>query len=260
MEVAAVDSDYYRGTSSPWPDSDAACSLRPITALWEPTPNAKCINTGSFMIYGFVYSAVNIASDLIIALMPLAFIWEMHRSRLEKVLLGCLMAAGLIATGASVARVVLITATLGRWSAWTDVLNDLLWGVELAIGVIAASLPCLKAPAHEMLRRLGIFHSKNAADASPESFLGHMSHGSHIMRQMNDIPLQGLSNEHVTPSSSSQTRPFGALGHPLEAAESRNTDATSLGGDSDQAILRPTVSSPTGWKGRGATGAFSLDV
>ncbi|KAH7347003.1 hypothetical protein BKA66DRAFT_433020, partial [Pyrenochaeta sp. MPI-SDFR-AT-0127] len=204
----------------------------PISSAWKPTSNLKCIDNSSFKIYGYVFSTINIASDLVLALMPFTFIWGMHRSWLEKVLLCCLMAAGLMATGASIVRVVIILPAIARWSTWLAVVNDILWGLELTIGVIAASLPCLKAPAHEILRRLGIFRPMNAADASPESFLGHMSHGSHIMLQMNDIDLHGLGKEHATPPSNNQTGSFGAPSHALEAVESRNTDATSLGGNS----------------------------
>lgn len=161
--------------------------------------------------------------------MPLKFIWGMHRSRLEKVLLNCLMAAGLMATSASIARVVIVLGHLGPQSAKFLAINDILWGVELTIGLTAASLPCLKAPVHQMLLRLGIFHHKNAADASPESFLGHMSHGSHILRQINGIALQEHDKEHITPSPSGQTKPFGA---PAHALESQNTNATLGGGNS----------------------------
>jgi hypothetical protein len=124
--------------------------------------------------------------------MPLTFIYGMHRSLLEKLLLGGLMGAGLAATAMALVFLVTLVQCFG-------LCNDALWNLRLDIyttlqlflGVIAANLPCLKAPVHHILIQWGIIRPAKhpATGVSPESFLGQMTHGSRFAEQLNDFAL-----------------------------------------------------------------------
>jgi hypothetical protein len=97
------------------------------------------------------------------------------------------MAAGMAATGFAVARLFLIMGYLGKWpTAMMNVLQDILWGMELTIGVLAASLPPLKAPVHRLLQSWGVLRSAPDSDASSDGFLDRLPNRSHITRQMRE--------------------------------------------------------------------------
>ncbi|KAK4118312.1 hypothetical protein N657DRAFT_659645 [Parathielavia appendiculata] len=151
---------------------------QPISARWAPTPTARCIYTPYFMTYGYIYSGFTIASDLVLSLLPVTFIRTLHRPRLEKVLIGCLMTAGMAATGVAVARLFLIMGYLGKGStALINVQQDILWGMELTIG----------APVHRLMQSWGLLRSTSElSDSSSESFRNRLPNGSHITRQMRE--------------------------------------------------------------------------
>jgi hypothetical protein len=90
------------------------------------------------------------------------------------------MAAGMAATGIAV----LIMGYLGKGGPRVNAMQDILWGLELSIGVLTASIPTLKAPVHRLLLSWGLLRSNAASDLSSESFLEHMTNGSHVNRQM----------------------------------------------------------------------------
>ncbi|KAK4244592.1 hypothetical protein C7999DRAFT_17163 [Corynascus novoguineensis] len=157
---------------------------RPISARWAPTPDAICIEGPRFMAYGYVYSGFTIASDLILSLLPITFIRTLSRPLHERILICCLMAAGMAATGVAVARLLLIMGYLGGGGPVVNMEQDILWGMELTIGILAASLPSLKAPMHRVLQSWGVLRSRSASDMSSDSFLGRLPNGSHVSRQM----------------------------------------------------------------------------
>ena len=121
---------------------------------------------------------------MIISLLPVTFLRTLRRPFHERVLIGCLMAAGMAATGIAVARLVRIMGYLGKGGPRVNVEQDILWGLELTIGVLTASIPTLKAPVHRLLLSWGVLRSNAASDLSSESFLDHMPNGSHVTRQM----------------------------------------------------------------------------
>lgn len=126
-----------------------------------------------------------IASDLTLSMLPITIIRTLHRPFHEKVLICCLMGAGLGATGAAIARLVLIMNYFGKpLGPKGNAEQDILWGLELSLGVLAASLPTLKSPIHRLLLSWGVLRPRNVSDMSPESFIDHMPNGSHIQRQM----------------------------------------------------------------------------
>ncbi|KAH7117209.1 hypothetical protein B0J13DRAFT_458888 [Dactylonectria estremocensis] len=168
------------------------CYCRPLSAAWESDPDAVCLKPSQMKAFAYTYNAFNIASDLILSLMPLAFIFKMHRLITEKILIGCLMAAGLLASVFGILRLVILLAKFGQDIAWMQVKTDLLCGLELMVATLAASLPCLKAPIHRVLRRLGFLHS-STTDASSSSFLARMTFGSHFRRQIGELPLADSS-------------------------------------------------------------------
>ncbi|KAK3299517.1 kinase-like domain-containing protein [Chaetomium fimeti] len=172
---------------------------QPISARWAPTPTAKCIPVPNFMIYGYVYSGLTIASDFTISILPITFIRTLRRPFYEKFLIGCLMTAGMGATGIAIARLLLIMGYLGKGGARINALQDFLWGMELTIGVLATSLPTLKAPVHGLLQSWGVLRStSSSSDMSPDSFLDDLTNGPHVENQMRQWDsLSGIRLEYA---------------------------------------------------------------
>jgi len=105
----------------------------------------------------------------------------------EKILIACLMGAGMGATGIAVARLFLIMGFLGKGpTAKMNVEQDILWGMELTIGVLTASIPPLKAPMQRLLLSWGVLRSDpgTGSDVSCKSFVEPLPHESHNTRQL----------------------------------------------------------------------------
>lgn len=126
-----------------------------------------------------------IASDFALSLLPVTFIRTLRRSLHEKVLIACLMGAGMAATGIAIVRLFLIMGYLGKGpTAWKNVEQDILWGMELTIGVLTASIPPLKAPMQRLLLSWGVLQSNPGSGGSSKSFVDPVPNELHDTRQM----------------------------------------------------------------------------
>jgi hypothetical protein len=100
---------------------------------------------------------MGITSDVVFAIMPIFFLWQLHRPVMERVLVSILMALGMIAALAGVMKVYHINT----WNPRQDTLRDwmpLFWWYRVEeIGLIAAACaPFLKPPIERMLGLFGV--------------------------------------------------------------------------------------------------------
>ena len=56
----------------------------PVSALWAPSPTARCINFGRFAL---TMGAINIVTDLAILSLPLPVVWRLKISRSKKLMI-----------------------------------------------------------------------------------------------------------------------------------------------------------------------------
>jgi len=131
---------------------------RPVQALWDlRIPRTACLGDYSTQVASITASAINIATDLLLSLVPLTFIVQLRRPLAEKILLFLLMALGLFASTASIAKSVAIRS----WGA-TDDFNALaikvaVWtAIEEFLAIIAACAPWLKPYLQTLLERAGV--------------------------------------------------------------------------------------------------------
>jgi hypothetical protein len=109
--------------------------------------------------------------DLTLALMPIQLIRTLHRPLPEKILISCLMAMGLLATAiAAIKMTTFKDAFLGDPLSST-VIGSLWAKLEEQVGIIAACIPCLKAPAEKFLHRVGILATKLGQSVELPSFV-----------------------------------------------------------------------------------------
>jgi len=97
-----------------------------------------------------------VAMDLTLALMPFRFVLQLNRTRTEKILIGFLMATGLLATGVLCAKMTTYPK-FGKGDPMSEsVLPCVYTKVEELVGIIGACLPAMKAPAEKLLRKAGL--------------------------------------------------------------------------------------------------------
>ncbi|KAF4625082.1 hypothetical protein G7Y89_g13087 [Cudoniella acicularis] len=128
------------------------------SSTWNTTiTGARCVSTDSYRAVSNAQSSISIATDLILSFFPLTFLHKLRRPIAEKVLVGVLMAMGMMASGASITKAVLViqwphavdSFSLGfAISTWTC--------VEMFLGITAACLPTLKSKFQRLLALLGI--------------------------------------------------------------------------------------------------------
>jgi hypothetical protein len=141
--------------------------------------------------------------------LPITFLWNLTKPRLEKVLIGILMALGLMASASAIVKSVYIARNL---NVGADILPKTLflsiWAkMEELLGIIAACAPALKSPAERVLRRLGVIGdrglncmsnsgSRNFRDASPlplKTFAGMQKSETETMYSETSNPMKGLT-------------------------------------------------------------------
>jgi hypothetical protein len=155
LSVIAVQTTYFVGHTI---YNFAKC--RPLRAAWDITaPNSVCLTIATDVIMSNIGSSLNITTDVLLSLAPMAILWKLRRPRRERILVCCLTGVGLLATGASVAKAVFV----GSWDLapgkdmWAVAMSSATWTIaEQYIAVFAACSPSLKGPIEAALGRFGI--------------------------------------------------------------------------------------------------------
>ena len=98
--------------------------------------------------------------DLTLALMPIKLIRSLTRPLTEKILIGILMATGLLATGVLCAKLSTYP-TFGKGDPMQATVEPAMWTkLEELCGIIASCLPSLKEPGEKALRRIGVLTTR----------------------------------------------------------------------------------------------------
>ena len=166
---------------------------RPLHNAWDPllSSSETCWKPNIIRTFTYVASGLNITTDVVLSLTPLAFLLRLNRPVRERILLIVLMATGLTAAAAATRRVVLTTtyAMPGvdpmdlnvQFPTWTC--------VEEFLSLMAACMPSLKVPIQKLFKRSGIkigthvtpdintFQSTQSGGSSGENSLGKNSLG-----------------------------------------------------------------------------------
>jgi hypothetical protein len=102
--------------------------------------------------------ALFVFNDFIFAFLPLAFIFKIRRSLTEKILLVFFMGFGLFASACAAVKIALTPEFfMSEDYFYSGVTMGIFAHLEAHLGIIAACLPCLKAPVTNFLRRFGLF-------------------------------------------------------------------------------------------------------
>jgi hypothetical protein len=138
--------------------------------------------------------------------MPLTFIWTLRRPIRERILIGCLMGLGIFATATAIVRADRLRIEVEQ--TLFEHLYLAIWAkLELDAGIIAACAPCLKAPAENFLRRLGILTSRASNAISKPSFVTSDAHRDRPSGQVSIVLLNGEAGSCDGRSQNSEAKP-----------------------------------------------------
>ncbi|KFY07700.1 hypothetical protein V492_06903 [Pseudogymnoascus sp. VKM F-4246] len=124
----------------------------PVSAAWDfaqrPPPfgkgNAKCYSTPIFTAIGLFNGAVNIATDVAFAVLPIPVIWKLSVNIRTKISLIFILSLGFMACVAAIVRESLLVNFFEQKDGNFHNAYALWNYAELAVGIIAACLPALR--------------------------------------------------------------------------------------------------------------------
>ncbi|EUC50581.1 hypothetical protein COCMIDRAFT_81567 [Bipolaris oryzae ATCC 44560] len=122
----------------------------PIRAGWDytmrpPTGTAKCYDATIFKNVGVFNSCINIATDLIFALIPIPMVWKLQVTIQTRIGLAAILGLGLFASAIAIYKTPM-QANFFKVKDWSgDGSWYYIWQqVEMHVGIIAACLPTIK--------------------------------------------------------------------------------------------------------------------
>ncbi|KAF2151663.1 hypothetical protein K461DRAFT_294564 [Myriangium duriaei CBS 260.36] len=125
----------------------------PTSAQWDPKAKvgAKCFSLETFSALGLANTSINMATDILLAILPIPVIMGMQLNGRTKLALCVVMLLGFIAVGAGGVKLnAQITFLSDNDKLWRDKFP--IWAaVELYFAIIAASLPTLRPLAIKLL-------------------------------------------------------------------------------------------------------------
>jgi hypothetical protein len=136
--------------------------------------------------------------DFILALMPIHLIRRLNRRTSEKILICFMMSLGMMAGVISLYKVAITDKTFkGDLMSGTVILS--MWNeLEALLGIVAACVPCLKAPGERLLHRFGLLAARGQM-TRPSFVLSHQdqteSHTSKGSDPPHPFPLSGGSGK-----------------------------------------------------------------
>ncbi|RDL35273.1 Uncharacterized protein BP5553_07204 [Venustampulla echinocandica] len=139
----------------------------PVEAVWTMDPTGKCFDIVAF---SYSASALAVVTDIWTLVLPLRTVLSLQIQRNQKIVLVGMFSLGLIACIAGIVRmaflITLLTSTDQPWDTYGTSITS---GIEMALGIITASLPSLKPLADRMFPNL-FPTSKNTSGATPNRY------------------------------------------------------------------------------------------
>ncbi|CAJ2507842.1 Uu.00g090280.m01.CDS01 [Anthostomella pinea] len=118
----------------------------PLAATWDTTiPGAHCRPPANITTLGYAYSAINIAVDWVIALLPVFFLWRLQMAWRQKLTVMIVLALGIFASCATVVRLFTLEAFSNKEDYLFGIAHIVFWTViEMGLAIIAGSLATLR--------------------------------------------------------------------------------------------------------------------
>lgn len=171
----------------------------PIAASWDLNLAAtgKCVDKKSFYVGG---SVPNVITDLILVIMPLPYVWELHASLAQRIVLAAIFALGMFVSIVSMIRLsVLLDTASGPFDVTYTFKDVYLWSlVEINVGLTCACLPSLRPIVRVIgLNKLFSFSTGRSRPSNlrtPEPLSGNIS-GHMSSRKKSSRPFSELGDD-----------------------------------------------------------------
>lgn len=137
-----------------------------VSANWDfdlrTTGKAKCFSNNTYTNIGIFNSSINIATDVLFAVLPIPVVWKLQANLRTKLTLIFILSLGLFACISSIVKTVKQATVLGD-PDWTFNDSFFMWNnIEFNIGILAASLPSLRPLFAKLLGVTQRFTSSNS--------------------------------------------------------------------------------------------------
>ncbi|PSN62512.1 hypothetical protein BS50DRAFT_458200, partial [Corynespora cassiicola Philippines] len=141
----------------------------PYASVWDFTGKYRDIKKcwGSDISVGLLYATCvcNIVSDVVFSIMPLSFLGRIRRPLREKVVVGSLMALGLLASIFSLCRMIIQARGRNKKDPIAClVLSCFLICLEVQVSLIAACVPTLRSSGRRALVRMGLMKDESVTE------------------------------------------------------------------------------------------------
>ncbi|OCL04461.1 hypothetical protein AOQ84DRAFT_247344, partial [Glonium stellatum] len=132
---------------------------QPYSVYWDPTifkhQKVRCWSHTTIDAGIIGFSAVTVTTDVIFSLIPLTFITTLRRPTREKVAIILLMALGLTASAASIARIIQLRGFYTSTDLfYKNTTLSLFAMMEQQLGLIAATIPTLKSLFERLIAKI----------------------------------------------------------------------------------------------------------
>jgi len=181
--------------------------VSPIRAWWDPAaiPEAKFLPIRAVNIELYTQAGVNITTDLLFALLPIAFISRMNQPLRTRIVICFLMALGLLTTAIGAYRIFQVwqfgTAPV-QDPTWTNIRVSTFCVLEGTIGINAACIPALKRPVELVLAKLGFMGSYTDESASDDTYPTYAQQSKYqdpVLKSWHDsrkdVEVEGIENK-----------------------------------------------------------------
>ncbi|OAG36316.1 hypothetical protein AYO21_09481 [Fonsecaea monophora] len=213
------------------------CGTR-VDANWNfglrATGQAKCFSNNTFTNIGIFNSSVNIATDVLFALLPIPVVWKLQANLRTKLTLCFVLGLGLFACASSIIKTVKQAHALED-PDWTFHDSFFMWNnIEFNIGILAASLPSLRPLFAKLLGVTQRFTSNNSRNRAN---YGYNADGLAYNRSRTDKRSSHKPASQYYQFDSRQSTELGELQRGASQKLPKVTSTVSAGDDNSDKIM-----------------------
>ncbi|KAL5117921.1 hypothetical protein ACEQ8H_004240 [Pleosporales sp. CAS-2024a] len=215
----------------------------PIKASWTfslrpPVGHAKCYSPKVFQSVGVFNSSVNIATDLLFAILPIPMVWRLQVNLRTRIGLAVVLSLGFFASAVAIYKLpiqynFLSEPDMTGHGSWYYVWQQ----VELHVGILAACLPTLKPLMASFFGQVRTFTKARTVGSGALSqnvrTAGYLKHDDG--RSGNSFAMTGVSDRGKDPYDDDVA--LGKDSYTVTTGAGLSNRRNSTAGESDESIL-----------------------
>ncbi|KAF2676300.1 hypothetical protein K458DRAFT_397033 [Lentithecium fluviatile CBS 122367] len=158
----------------------------PVAGAWDFTiAGRKCIN---YVDYLYASSAINVATDIILCVLPCPYLWKLNMPKKQRVILCLLFAGGVGACIAAIVRIAYLHTLRSMDVTFQCVPCLNLSVIECSLGIICVSIPPLRPLAARVWPKDMTTRLRSSRSSSAKSPLQSLSLSKRSAKRHSDAP------------------------------------------------------------------------